>query len=94
MIVTISFEASDGKRDELVEAMLGLLADTRAFEGCNDITFTESTDTPGLLMLIEDWESADHYAAYKSWRAASGTSVLSGDLVNTATLQSATFNSL
>ena len=94
MIVTISFEANSGKRDELVDAMLGLLKDTRAFAGCNSITFTESTETPGHLMLIEDWETPAHYDAYKLWRSESGTSVLSGNLVDKSTLKSASFETL
>ena len=94
MIVTISFQAADGKRDDLVETMNAILPDTRAFDGCNNIALTESTETPGLLMLLEDWESADHYAKYKAWRAESGTSVLSGDLVKKETLSSASFERL
>ena len=94
MIVTISFQAAEGKRDDLVETMQSILPDTRAFDGCNSITLTESTETPGLLMLLEDWETADHYAEYKKWRAESGTSVLSGDLVITESLKSASFEPL
>ena len=94
MIVTISFQAADGKRDELVAKMQSILPDTKAFDGCRHITLTESTETPGLLMLLEDWESAGHYATYKAWRAESGTSVLAGDLVVHSSLVSSSFNAL
>ena len=94
MIVTISFLAADGNRDELVEKMQSILPDTMAFDGCRDITLTESTETPGLLMLLEDWESAEHYAKYKAWRAQSGTSVLAGDLVVHSSLVSSSFEAL
>ena len=39
-------------------------------------------------MLIEDWESAEKYDAYKAWRQESGTSVLRGDLVDHSSLSS------
>ena len=91
MIVTISFNAAPGKRDRLVDLLAEILPDTRAFDGCNDVMLTERTGTPGALMLIEDWESAEHYEAYKNWRSESGTSVLGTDLVDKSSLDSNTF---
>lgn len=82
MIVNIAFTAAPGKRDELVDTLVGILPDTRAFDGCNTIAFTESADSPGSLLLIEDWDSMEQYEAYKAWRRESGTSVLGGDLVD------------
>ncbi len=81
MIVNIAFTAAPGKRDELVDTLVSILPDTRAFDGCNSIAFTESADSPGALLLIEDWDSMEQYDAYKAWRRESGTSVLGGDLV-------------
>ncbi len=94
MIVTIAFTAAAGKRDELVDALTSILPDTRAFVGCNSIAFTEVDDSPGSLMLIEDWESQEQYEAYKTWRRESGTSVLGGDLVDLDTLTTKYFNVL
>ena len=88
MIITISFDATSGNRDALVAKLESILSDTRAFDGCNAITLVESTDRPGSLMLIEDWESAEKYDAYKAWRQESGTSVLRGDLVDHSSLSS------
>lgn len=94
MIVTITFSATDGNRDALVAKLLSILPDTRAFEGCNSITFVEAQAAPGTLTLIEDWESAEHYDAYKAWRRESGTSVLGSDLVEPASLASHNFDIL
>ena len=91
MIVTISFNAAPGARDLLVERLTEILPDTRAFEGCNDVMLVEHTATPGALLLIEDWESAEHYEAYKKWRRDSGTSVLGTDLIDRTSLESSTF---
>lgn len=79
--ITIAFDAAEGKRDELIEAMIGVIPDTMAFDGCQSIQFVESTEEAGSLLLIEDWESLEHYGRYKAWRAESGTSVLSMGLV-------------
>lgn len=94
MIVNIAFTAAPGKRDELVDKLISIIPDTRAFDGCNSITFTESQETPGALLLIEDWDSHEAYDAYKSWRRESGTSVLSGDLVDLDTLATSYFTVL
>lgn len=81
MIITISFDAAPGKRDELVAKLQSILPHTRAFDGCNAITLTEATDQPGSLMLLEDWASGEQYEVYKMWRKESGTTVLGTDLV-------------
>jgi len=80
--ITIAFRAADGKRDELVDAMVSVIPDTMAFAGCETIQFVESKEEAGSLLLIEDWESLEHYARYKAWRAESGTSVLGTGLVD------------
>lgn len=81
LIITIAFNAADGKRDELAEKLISIIPDTRAFDGCQQITFTESNDEPGAFMLVETWASAENYEAYKAYRRESGTSVLATDLV-------------
>lgn len=92
MIVTVSFNATPNKRDELVAKLQEILADTRAFDGCNSVIFAEGTDSPGELILIEDWDDLASYEAYKAWRQNSGTSVLSTDLVDKSSLSSSSFN--
>lgn len=94
MIVTIAFHAAHDKRDQLVETLQSILPDTRAFNGCNSVILVESTETEGQLLLIEDWESAADYDAYKAWRRESGTTVLGSDMVDSSSLESRTFDLL
>lgn len=94
MIVTISFRANPGKRDQLVETLSSILSDTRAFDGCNSVSLVEQTDADGELLLIEDWDSAEDYEAYKTWRRESGTSVLGSDMVDASSLVSQTYELL
>lgn len=79
--VTIEFEAAEGARNALIAKMQEIIPETLGFEGCQRIEFFERAETTGALMLLEDWESADRYAAYKAWRKETGTSVLASDLV-------------
>lgn len=81
MIVNIAFTAAQGQRDALVDRLVSVLDDTRAYDGCEAITLTESPETPGSLLLVERWASIPQYDAYKTWRRESGTTVLGSDLV-------------
>ena len=94
MIVTISFSATADNRDALVAKLQEIIPDTLNFAGCRRIDFVESTESPGDLMLIEDWETAEHYETYKAWRRESGTSVLGGGLVDPDSLQTTYYLSL
>ena len=81
MIVNITFTAADGQRDALVDSLLSVLDETRAYDGCEGVTFAEANDYPGSMLLVEKWASIPHYDAYKAWRRESGTTVLGSDLV-------------
>lgn len=94
MIVNIAFSAAPGKRDELVTKLIEIIPQTRAFDGCNNIVFTESEANPAALLLIEDWDSHEQYDAYKQWRRDSGTSVLGGELVDPNSVSTSYFNVL
>lgn len=94
MIVTISFNAAPGKRDALVAKMHEILPDTRAFDGCNSVIIAESNDTPGEIVLVEDWDDEASYEAYKQWRRDSGTTVLGSDLVEAGSVTPKTFTAL
>lgn len=76
IILVISVPAAEGRRDDLVAAFNNVLGDTRAFDGCIDVQILLAADSPSELVLLEEWESRDHYDLYRQWRAESGTSVL------------------
>lgn len=94
MIVTIAFSATPGNRDALVQRLIEIIPATRAFEGCNSITFTEVQDSPGSLLLIEDWDSHESYESYKTWRREGGTSVLGSSLVDPDSVATSYFDIL
>lgn len=81
LIVTVTFDAATDMREALIERLLTILPDTRAFDGCERIELAESADTPGSFVMVEQWATADHFDRYKTWRVESGTSVLGSDLV-------------
>lgn len=79
--LTIAITTTEANREELVNSFRAILPDTRAFEGCQSVQLAADAEDPTKLILIEFWESAERYDAYRAWRAESGTSVLASDLV-------------
>ena len=48
------------------------LTDTRGFEGCEEISVIENQDDPNMVLVLEQWESREHYEAYLKWRTDRG----------------------
>lgn len=60
------------KLDAFHEELHGILADTRAFDGCLGVEVLIDTADPAHFVAVERWESAEHDAAYRAWRAGDG----------------------
>lgn len=55
--VLARFKAREGKQDEARQALLSLVAPTRAEEGCINYDLHQSTDDGTRFMFYENWES-------------------------------------
>lgn len=53
-----------------------ILADTRAFDGCLGVDILVDSTNPAHVLVVEQWESMEHDAAYRAWRAGEGASGL------------------
>lgn len=53
-----------------------ILADTRAFEGCEGVDVLIDHQDPAHLVLAERWASIEADAAYRQWRATDGATQL------------------
>ena len=58
------------------QALLGILADTRAFDGCLGVQVVTDVTDPAHVVAVERWESLEHDDAYRAWRAGPGASGL------------------
>ena len=57
-----------------------ILADTRAFDGCLGVEVLVDSQNPAHVLVVEQWASLEHDAAYRAWRAGDGASGL-GELL-------------
>lgn len=49
-----------------------ILPDTQNYDGCEGAKISRSTMEPNKLILIEYWESSEHYLQYGEWRNKTG----------------------
>jgi len=57
-----------------------ILSDTRAFDGCLGADVLVDSKDPAHFLVVEQWVSMEHDAAYRAWRAGEGASGL-GELL-------------
>jgi len=49
-----------------------ILVDTRNYQGCIDVKVLGDQDDPLNLVLVEKWQSRQHYQNYFAWRTETG----------------------
>lgn len=58
--------------DQAREVMTRVLKETRAFPGCVQVDSVIDAKDPNVWRFVETWESAEHDAAYRKFRAGEG----------------------
>lgn len=58
--------------DQVPDALTRTLAVTRQFDGCHRIDVLVDNEDPTRYLLVEVWESMEHDAAYREFRASPG----------------------
>lgn len=74
MAVTIILEvqAKKGTGNEILNLLKSVLPDTRIFSGCINVSTYQSIDNPDVIVLVENFESKEHYDKYLGWRQETG----------------------
>jgi quinol monooxygenase YgiN len=70
--------------DEARTLFRGVLKDTRAFDGNLGVEVLVDTDDPAHWIAYETWESPEHDAAYREFRAGPGKITEMGALLAAA----------
>jgi quinol monooxygenase YgiN len=66
--------------------LASILKDTRAFDGCLGVDVLIDSADPTHYVAVERWESEEHDAAYRAWRAGDGQTNLASFLAAPPTL--------
>ena len=71
-MVTVIVEGTVTDNDAFDALMRDLLADTRAYDGCEGITVHRNMDEASKVVLIEHWDTRAQYDKYLKWREETG----------------------
>jgi quinol monooxygenase YgiN len=72
VIVTALFPTKVEASENFFNTLVSVLPDTRTFDGCISVTPHRDLDDASRILLIEEWESREHYLAYLQWRVETG----------------------
>jgi quinol monooxygenase YgiN len=77
---------ADDHLEDGPRALLEVLKQTRAFDGCLGVQIVTDVEDPAHSVAVERWESIAHDDAYRAWRAGPGASGLGNYLSEPARL--------
>ncbi len=70
--VTVLFPTKAEETDNFHNALVSVLPDTRAYDGCISVSTHRDLDDPTQIYLIEVWETREHQQKYLAWRVETG----------------------
>jgi quinol monooxygenase YgiN len=83
-IATLDLRFDPSRLDDARGAINQVLAEARAFEGCLGAGVLVDANDPGHWIGYETWESAEHDAAFREFRAGQAKTVDLGPLLAAA----------
>ena len=72
VIIIAELPVKPGRVSDMKSLMAELLPDTRAFDGCNKVDLCSNTEDENSIVLVEQWDSTEHYKKYHTWRSETG----------------------
>jgi len=83
VMVTAEFKLKPETAEAVIQTMIDILPDTRAYDGCQSVKSYYEPETHSLL-LIEIWESSEHQQKYLGWRVETGLVEKVGEMLAAA----------
>jgi quinol monooxygenase YgiN len=70
--VTLLFPTKAEESDNFYNALVSVLHETRAYDGCISVSTHRDLDDASKVLLIEEWETREHQLSYLRWRGETG----------------------
>jgi quinol monooxygenase YgiN len=70
--VTLELHVKPEAAEQMKGGFKELLPDTRAFDGCEEISVLQNQEDPTMFLVVEQWETRESYEAYLKWRTDRG----------------------
>ena len=79
--VILEATAKPGTGNDLVAFFRSILPQTRAFEGCRSVETLQNSDDADNVVLVEVWDTREHFERYLAWRQEGSTGEQLGQAV-------------
>jgi quinol monooxygenase YgiN len=80
--VILEFRAKPDYIEKVRRWLKGVLPDTRSFDGCVTLHVVQNQEDPASIVIIEQWDSRQHYEKYLAWRTERGDMKVFGDMMD------------
>ena len=71
VMVLLDLEIKEGKLEQFLEILEGVLPDTKAYDGCLFLKTCVYEDQ-NKICLVEEWATKKHQENYFAWRISTG----------------------
>ena len=72
VLVLVEVSLKPEKVNDFMNLVVNELHHSRGFDGCNGITVHKNQDDSNNVVVVEDWDSRQHYEKYLAWRTERG----------------------
>ncbi|NQU49082.1 MAG: antibiotic biosynthesis monooxygenase [Planctomycetes bacterium] len=80
--ILVEFPVNTETRAEFIEELHKILVDTRAFDGCLDVSVWTNESDADKVWIYEEWQTREHQAAYVKWRGDTGNTAHLGPYIS------------
>jgi quinol monooxygenase YgiN len=70
--VLLEINVKPEKVGDLNKTLQEMLPETRKHDGCISIDAVRNQENPGNVVLLQKWQSRQHYESYHAWRVKTG----------------------
>ena len=70
-MITLEMPVKPEMLEDYLNILKGALVETRSYKGCRSVTTLVDQET-SIIVLVEEWDSAEDQQAYIAWRVETG----------------------
>jgi len=73
VLLIVEIKVKPETKEDLKSYLKEILPDTRSFEGNQGLDEYFDIEEKDVMVLVEKWQSSEHYHKYHEWRVSTGT---------------------
>jgi len=73
ILIILEVKVKSETKNDLEAFLKEILPDTRSFEGNQGLDVYFDIEEKDVMVLVEKWQSSEHYHKYHEWRLSTGT---------------------